>query len=138
MKFELHPSLAKKIHIIDLPLCKVLLQDESYYHWIILVPQRLNVSRIIDLSKEDQLLLLNEMEISQKIIWELFTPTQLNVAALGNKTPQLHIHIIARNSTDPAWPNTVWDHSATLPYTSTQKAEVLELLKNSFSKISYF
>lgn len=110
MTFELHPNLVKKIFIADLPLCRILLEDEKHYPWIFLVPRRPNISRIMDLSPEDQLQLIQELDIVQKIMWDEFEPAQLNVAAIGNKTPQLHIHVIARYADDPAWPNTVWDH----------------------------
>lgn len=110
MTFELHPNLAKKIFVTDLPLCRVLLEDEKHYPWVFLVPRLPNISRIMDLSSEDQLQLIKELDLVQQIMWEEFQPIQLNVAAIGNKTPQLHIHVIARYADDPAWPNTVWDH----------------------------
>lgn len=138
MNFELHPNLTKKIPIIDLPLCKVLLQDESHYPWLMLVPRRANISRMMDLSKDDQLQLMNEIDITQKIIWELFKPTQLNVAALGNKTPQLHVHVIGRQADDPAWPNTVWDHPSTSPYTPAQKEETIKSLQEAFANKTFF
>ncbi|MES2200500.1 MAG: HIT family protein [Chlamydiota bacterium] len=110
MTFVLHPNLNKKIFITDLELCHVLLEDEKNYPWLFLVPRRPNMSRIMDLSALDQLQLIKELDFVQRVMWEEFKPTQLNVAAIGNKTPQLHIHVIARYEEDPAWPNTVWDH----------------------------
>src|SRR5437764_1175026 len=100
MTFELHPNLLKKIFLTDLPLCRVLLEDEKHYPWLFLVPRRPNISRIMDLSSEDQLQLIKELDLVQRIMWEEFQPTQLNVAAIGNKTPQLHIHVIARYADD--------------------------------------
>jgi len=88
------------------------------------------MSRIIDLSPPDQLQLLQELDFVQKIMWQEFQPTQLNVAAIGNKTPQLHIHVIARYENDPAWPHTVWDHPARTPYPEALKASRIERLKN--------
>lgn len=132
MEFEIHPNLAKKAVIADLPLCRVLLQDESSYTWIILVPRRQGIRHLIDLTPSDQLQLLEEMNRSQHILMELFNPEQLNVAALGNKTPQLHIHVIGRHSKDPAWPNTVWDHSHPIPYNPMEKEIVLNSLKKAF------
>lgn len=133
MSFELHPNLAKKSFVIDLPLCRVLLEDEENYPWIFLVPRRANVSKIMDLTSQDQLQLLNELEFAQKILWELFNPTQLNVAAIGNKTPQLHVHVIARNASDPAWPLTVWDHPVRSKYSPDQKEKRIQELKAKFS-----
>ncbi|MBA3958687.1 MAG: HIT domain-containing protein [Parachlamydiaceae bacterium] len=110
MSFILHPNLVKKVFLADLPLCRVLMEDDANYPWLFLVPRRPNVSRIMDLDLADQLLLLKELDLVQKVMWEEFKPHQLNVAAIGNKTPQLHVHVIARYENDPAWPNTVWDH----------------------------
>jgi diadenosine tetraphosphate (Ap4A) HIT family hydrolase len=135
MNFELHSNLSNKDFIIDLPLCKILLENESHYPWIFLIPRRNNISRIIDLQPNDQLQLLKELDHAQNILWKLFDLTQLNVAAIGNKTPQLHIHVIGRKSGDPAWPNTVWDHSQKLPYSPQKKVAVIDLLKSAFQQI---
>lgn len=134
MTFELHPHLVKKIFISDLSLCRVLLEDERHYPWLFLIPRRGNVSRIMDLSSADQLQLISELDIVQKIMWEEFKPTQLNVAAIGNKTPQLHIHVIARYADDPAWPNTVWDHPARSRYDEETKNSIVLRLQGLLSR----
>lgn len=110
MEFVLHSNLEKKLCVIDLPLCRVLMEDDQHYPWLFLVPRRAGISRMMDLAAKDQLQLLQELDFAQKVMWEEFKPTQLNVAAIGNKTPQLHVHVIARYENDPAWPHTVWDH----------------------------
>ena len=133
MNFELHPNLLKKDFVVDLPLCKILLENESHYPWILLVPRRSNLSRIMDLEQMDQLQFLKELDLSQKVLWNSFTLTQLNVAAIGNKTPQLHIHIIGRKSIDPAWPHTVWDHQEKLAYTSQEKEAIIGRLRAAFA-----
>jgi diadenosine tetraphosphate (Ap4A) HIT family hydrolase len=106
----LHHNLQKKVFIGELPLSTILMEDNHHYPWLFLVPKRENIFKIIDLSITDQIQLTKELDYIQKMMWEIFQPKQLNVAAIGNKTPQLHIHVIARFETDPAWPNTVWDH----------------------------
>lgn len=133
MTFELHPNLACKTFIADLPLCRVLLEDEQHYPWILLIPRRTNVSRIMDLQQHDQLQLIQELDFAQKAIWNLFQPEQLNVAAIGNKTSQLHVHVIARQCHDPAWPHTVWDHPVRQPYSQEQKELITSQLKGIFS-----
>lgn len=129
MPFDLHPNLVKKIFITDLSLCRVLLEDELHYPWLFLVPRRPNISRIMELSPSDQLQLIKELDFVQRVMWEEFQPTQLNVAAIGNKTPQLHIHVIARHLDDPAWPHTVWDHSVRSQYDEPLKQSRVERLK---------
>lgn len=133
MNFELHPNLSQKDFLIDLPLCRVLLENESHYPWILLVPRRCNLSRMMDLEQIDQLQLLKELDLSQRVLWDSFNLTQLNVAAIGNKTPQLHIHIIGRRSVDPAWPHTVWDHPERLAYTSQEKEVIIPQLRSAFA-----
>lgn len=129
MTFELHPNFSKKIFIADLPLCRVLLEDEKHYPWVFLVPRRADISRMMDLTDADQLLLIKELDLVQKIMWKEFRPTQLNVAAIGNKTPQLHVHVIARNANDPAWPGTVWDHPIRSPYGESLKNSIIARLQ---------
>ena len=130
MTFLLHPNLAKKTFVKDLPLCRVLMEDEKNYPWFLLVPRRADVSRIMDLTSEDQLQLIQELDLMQKVVWDTFQPAQLNVAAIGNKTPQLHIHVIARYIDDPAWPNTVWDHPVRLKYDESNKSELVQKIAN--------
>lgn len=135
MNFILHPNFAKKIFVKDLKLSKVLLENESHYPWLMLIPRRNNVSRLMDLSFEDQIELLKEVDLLQKILWDEFKPEQLNVAALGNKTPQLHVHVIARFKGDPAWPGTVFDHPVRKPYTAEQQAQVLTSIQKKFDSV---
>ena len=130
--FELHPNLTKKVFIVDLPLCRVLMEDDQHYPWLFLVPRQPNISRIMDLSISDQLQLMKELDLIQKMMWEEFQPTQLNVAAIGNKTPQLHIHVIARYDDDPAWPQTVWDHPVRAKYDENERNARVSRLKSLF------
>ncbi len=116
MTFELHPNFSSKIFIVDLKLCRVFLENEKNYPWLIAVPRKNGAKKIIDLEPVDQNLLYRELDYLQHLLWQEFSPDQLNVAAIGNVTPQLHIHIIARFQTDPAWPKTVWDHHVRSPY----------------------
>lgn len=133
MQFALHSNLEKKLFVVDLPLCRVLLEDNAHYPWLFLVPRVAGISRIMDLSSKDQLQLLHELDFTQKIVWNEFQPKQINVAAIGNKTPQLHIHVIARYENDPAWPGTVWNHRSQKPYDEPSKNSRLEQLKVLFS-----
>jgi len=110
------------------------MEDEKHYPWLFLVPRKPNISRIMDLSPVDQQQLILELDMAQKILWEEFRPDQLNVAAIGNKTPQLHVHIIARTTTDPAWPNTVWDHPVRAKYEEKEKIDVVLRLQGKFEE----
>ena len=136
MNFKLHPNLVPKTEVKDLPLCRVLLEDEVHYPWIFLVPRRPGIQKIMDLQPQDQLQLIFELDWAQKVLWEEFSPTQVNVAAIGNKTPQLHIHVIARYPHDPAWPNTVWDHPVRAHYALDERQDVIKKLAMAFDRVS--
>jgi len=131
--FELHKNLQTKPFVADLSLCRVLLEDDLYYRWVFLVPRRDGVSRMMDLSIDDQQQLQREMDLVQRVLWDLYQPTQINVAAIGNKTPQLHVHVIARREDDPAWPGTVWDHPTHAPYSEQDRERVTSQLREALS-----
>ena len=106
---ELHPQLAKDcIEIGRFPLCRVLLMNDANYPWFILVPDREGAREIYQLSATDQQQWLRESAELSRAIVDLFQPDKLNIGALGNMVPQLHIHYIARYQDDPAWPRPVW------------------------------
>ena len=132
MEFTLHEKLANKAQVIALPLSLVLLQDEVHFPWLILVPQRAGVSKMMDLSESDQQQLMRELDMAQRVLQERFCPNHINVAAIGNKIPQLHIHVIARFETDPAWPKTAWDYPTRTPYPPDAKASLLDDLFSLF------
>ncbi|MBN66791.1 MAG: diadenosine tetraphosphate hydrolase [Rickettsiales bacterium] len=107
--FDLHPTLAKDTYAVtNLPLCTVRLMDNKIFPWLILVPQVEGVREWIDLEREQQHQLSDEIAITSHILQALTTPDKLNVAALGNQVAQLHVHVIARYKTDQAWPEPVW------------------------------
>ena len=113
--FFLLPQFATKLHVCDLSLSRVLLND-TVLPWIFLVPMRQNIVQINELIEADQLQLIREISLVSNTMQKLFPCDRLNIAAIGNKTPQLHIHIICRTQNDPYWPETVWQYSCeTLP-----------------------
>ena len=121
--FSLAPELQRDcIELADWPLCKVLLMNDSQYPWFILVPRIAGVKEIIDLSEELQITLLQESSKLSKLLQQVFKPDKLNVAALGNMVPQLHVHHIARFTTDAAWPTPIWGKLPAVPYTDEQIA----------------
>ena len=129
IEFSLAPELARDcIELADWPLCKVLLMNDSQYPWFILVPRKPNLKESIDLDDVDQLMLMKESAKLSQLLKEVFNPDKLNVAALGNMVPQLHIHHIARFKSDAAWPAPVWGKFASVPYTNEQ----VEQLKTHF------
>lgn len=107
--FTLHPRLGKgTVPVSDLVLCHVLLMDDARFPWLLLVPRRANAVEMTDLSPSDRAVLIEEIATASAALRRLVRCDRINVASLGNNTPQLHIHVIARTSDDPAWPGPVW------------------------------
>ncbi|GLH78731.1 HIT family protein [Bradyrhizobium sp. SSBR45G] len=107
--WSLHPQLTKDtIDIGDLPLSRVLMIKDANYPWLLLVPRREGAVEIIDLDEVAQAQLMTEITRVSRAVKEITKCDKLNVAALGNMVPQLHIHIIARRTSDVAWPRPVW------------------------------
>ena len=115
--FQLHPRLDQDcFHLCDLALSQVLLMNDARYPWCILVPREPNLSDLHDLPNSMRETLFTEIEKVSVALKNLFNAEKINVAALGNQVPQLHIHVIARHSEDAAWPGPVWGVGATEPY----------------------
>lgn len=109
MPFELHPRLAADtVEVCELELCKVLLMNDENYPWLVLVPMRESTTEIHQLFKDEQYKLMDEIaHVCSKL--QAFTEAhKMNVAALGNVVPQLHVHVVARFEDDPAWPAPIW------------------------------
>lgn len=115
--FELHPRLQADTQILgDLPLCRVLLAKDSQYPWLILVPRVAGLREIHHLLPEQQQQLMQESCAVATLMEETLGPDKINVAALGNLVPQLHLHHVARFSTDAAWPGPIWGAHPAIPY----------------------
>jgi diadenosine tetraphosphate (Ap4A) HIT family hydrolase len=107
--WSLHSQLKKDtIDIGDLPLCRVLVIKDAHFPWMLLVPRRPDIVEIIDLDEVEQGQLMTEISRAARALKEVTRCDKLNIAALGNLVPQLHIHVIARRSSDVAWPRPVW------------------------------
>ena len=130
MGFTLHPQLAADTFLVgDLALCRVLLMNNQNFPWLILVPMRENKRELFDLSTDDYPLAMSEVRSVSEQFCKLTDADKLNVAALGNMVPQLHIHIIARYTHDAAWPSPVWNAPVTTePYPQALREQWLEKL----------
>lgn len=107
--FSLHPQLAADtVPVGDLPLSRVLLANDANYPWLILVPRLPGLTEIIDLDENEQVQLLAEIDRAARALKSVTPCDKLNIAVLGNMVSQLHVHVIARRHSDPAWPKPVW------------------------------
>ncbi len=118
---KLHPQLEKDCIVLgEFELCSLLLLNDANYPWFILLPNREDVSELHQLSEKDQQQLMAESMYFSHCLQQVFRPDKLNIAALGNVVPQLHIHHIARFTTDACWPSPVWGAVTAIPYKKTQ------------------
>lgn len=120
--FALDPAFTATSHpLIELPLCAARLQDDARYGWVVLIPRLAAARELEELSQTDQGRLMAEILAAGRAVRAigaaLGRPVEkLNVGALGNVTPQLHVHVVGRRADDPAWPGPVWGHSAAQAY----------------------
>ncbi|MEN8205911.1 MAG: HIT family protein [Pseudomonadota bacterium] len=114
-------------------LCHLLLMRDANYPWCILVPDREGIAEIYQLNDMDQQQLLRESSLLSLAMEAAFSPDKLNIAALGNVVPQLHIHHIVRYRTDAAWPAPVWGRVAVMPYSEDKLAAAVQALKSELA-----
>lgn len=130
-RFVLHSQLAKDSQLVtELDLCSVRLINDANYPWLILVPRLADMADVIDLSANQQQTLWQESALVSRVLKHLFTPDKLNIAALGNMVPQLHLHHIVRYQNDVSWPKPIWGQVPAKAYSEVQLVERIELIKN--------
>ncbi len=132
--FALHPQLENdSMHIADLKLCNVRLAKDARFPWLILIPRRPDLRDWHNVAPADQMDLLAEVNTASGILEQRFTADKINVAALGNQVPQLHIHVIARFTTDSAWPGPVWGVGIPSSYDEADLQLLLVELRTAFN-----
>lgn len=133
MPFALDSRLAADtLPVGDLALSSVLLMNDKRFPWLILVP-RTEASELTDLSDDDGRTLMDEIRVATGVMLDLAKPDKVNVGALGNQVPQLHIHVVGRFRSDPAWPGPVWGHGTALPYPDHAAAALIERAASLFA-----
>lgn len=127
---ELHPQLEQDcLRVGRFPLCHLLLMQDANYPWFILVPDRAAVTEIHQLNEDDRAQLLRESCALSRVLATQFRADKLNIAALGNVVPQLHVHHVVRYRGDAAWPAPVWGQVPPRSYTPEALAAVLDKLR---------
>ena len=128
--WELHPQLARDtVGIGDLPLSRVLVINDANYPWLLLVPRRIGVSEIVDLDEVEQAQLMTEIARVGRALKTVTACTKLNIAALGNVVPQLHVPVIARREGDAAWPKPVWGAAPSLAHDKDELEKFIATLR---------
>ena len=129
-RFTLHARLAAdSVTLGDWPLCRLQLINDARFPWLILVPRHSDLREIHDLAPPERALLTEEIARASSLMQQAFKADKMNVAALGNQVPQLHVHVIARFVGDLAWPNPVWGQGTPRPMSEAESAERIALLQ---------
>ena len=134
--FSLHPQLADDcFELAELPLCKLLLCNDSAYPWFILVPKIGGITDIYQLDWQYQQQLLNESSLLSELLMQVFEGDKMNVAALGNVVEQLHVHHVVRYRKDASWPKPIWGQQALTPYSDSELENLKDKLLPKLSVI---
>ncbi|TZF90160.1 HIT domain-containing protein [Cognatilysobacter lacus] len=129
-RWALDSRLDADTHLVGaLSLCDVRLMDDNRFPWLILVPRIVGATEWIDLDRQTQHRLADEITLASQALRTLCSPSKLNVATLGNIVAQLHVHVIARFHEDAAWPRPVWGVGSALPYPADESSTLLARLR---------
>lgn len=132
--FKIHQKLLDDCFVIgDLELSKVLLMNDVRFPWLILVPRVDDLRDLHDLPRTQWLTLFDEIKRASEAVTVFSDAHKVNVAALGNQVPQLHVHVIGRNLNDDAWPGPVWGVGTAEHYTSPQEVKAVDFFKNELA-----
>jgi diadenosine tetraphosphate (Ap4A) HIT family hydrolase len=132
--FVLDPRLAADTSpVASLPLCDVRLMNDARYPWLILVPRQAGLVEIADLDDADQLALWREVNHAASALRRVAPCEKLNIAALGIIVRQLHVHVVARNEGDAAWPRPVWGHGTAEPYPAIARLALMDPLRDALA-----
>lgn len=130
MSFQLHPQLQQdSIAIGSFKLSELRMINDKQYPWFILVPKKEHITEIYQLSETEQQLLQLESSLLAKTLADMFNADKMNIAAIGNMVPQLHIHHIVRYKDDIAWPAPVWGKFDSIPYEDQEIEQIKNKLK---------
>ena len=129
--WSLHPQLARdSVPVGDLALARVLAMNDANYPWLVLVPRVGGAVEIIDLDEADRSGLMAEIAQVSAALKRLTRCDKLNVAAIGNIVPQLHVHVVARRTNDAAWPKPVWGAAPAQPYGDEAREKFIASIRN--------
>lgn len=133
--FAVDPAFeAGSVFVSDWPLCQVRLHDDGRFPWLILIPRVPGAIEIEDLSEADRQTLLAEMLRAGQMVRQmgeaLGSPVdKLNMAALGNVTAQLHVHVVGRRRDDALWPDPVWGRPGAMPWLSDVRDRLVSQIR---------
>ena len=134
-EFELDGRIARDSDLIaTLDLCQLRIQNDSRWPWLVMVPQRADMTEIFELPEADQALLSAEVNHVAAVLKEITCATKINVGALGNIVRQLHVHVIARFEGDANWPGPIWGYGSAKPYDGAKRQALMKRLMEKLSR----
>ena len=93
------------------------------------MPRQAGAIEIIDLDDEQQAQLMDEIAMLSRVLKDVTACDKLNIAAIGNVVPQLHVHIVARRRGDAAWPRPVWGAAPARPYEKAALDRFIDMIR---------
>ena len=124
--FELDPRLARDTFPVrKIAGCQLLLMNDSRYRWLILVPEIPGVTELHELDNTTFDQVSQAIKSISRELQAITNACKMNVAALGNQVPMLHVHIVARQQHDAAWPGPIWGHGEAVPYSEPQRQQLI-------------
>jgi diadenosine tetraphosphate (Ap4A) HIT family hydrolase len=135
--FSLDPRLAAdSVLVADGPLSQLRLVDDSRFPWLVLVPRLPDAVEWLDLDGSAQRLLLAEINLAGQLLRALGPVHKLNIGALGNVVRQLHVHVVARQEGDAAWPGPVWGSGPALRHQEAERLALVARLRHHLDSLS--
>ncbi|MGE4528749.1 MAG: HIT family protein, partial [Rhodospirillaceae bacterium] len=113
---------ADSLFLAEIGGCQVRMLDDARFPWLLLVPERPGASELFDLPEAERRAVLDLACRLGAAMKDAFAADKINIGALGNVVTQLHVHIVARQAGDAAWPGPVWGAGSREPMPENQKA----------------
>ena len=133
-EFELNSRLlGESTFVTKLTLSQVRLNNDSRFPWLILIPEIAGLKELHEIPEEHQTIVHKEMNFCSTVLQKFTSADKMNVAALGNLVPQLHIHVIARKHNDSTWPQPVWSAGDAKPYEKESLIKLADDLRDRLS-----
>lgn len=130
MAFALHERLAADTLLVaSLELCELRLMNDTRFVWALLIPQREGIRESFELPTSERAQLWQEVDQLSAFMMRHTGADKINIGALGNMVPQLHVHVIARSQGDDAWPGPVWGSGQAQPLEEETRQTRLALLQ---------
>lgn len=137
--FELDPRLeADSALVTRLPLCQLRRMNERQFPWLLLVPERAGIEELHQLEPAELQQLWAEVTAVSERLQQHCGADKMNVAALGNIVPQLHVHVVARFGNDPAWPAPIWGRFEASPFSPEELVSECSRLLSAMADLSIY